>query len=194
MVGLAALFTVTAFLYASVGFGGGSTYTALLVLADTSYHILPVLSLSCNIIVVSGVLVHFTRTRHIQLQRCWPWIISSLPMAALGGYIRLTETTFIGLLGVVLFISGLILLLQPNRNFSVLRYYPRWVAPVVGGILGLIAGLTGIGGGIFLAPVLHLLRWGQPREIAGMCSIFILLNSIAGLAGQLGKHDVAILV
>lgn len=188
---LAAFFFITALLYACVGFGGGSTYNALLVLSDTDYRVLPFVALTCNIIVVSGGVWHFSRGRHIDIRKILPWVILSLPAAWIGGYIEIPEKVFIGLLGCVLFLSG-IKMLWPEKENALLqpaRQTASFIPPLIGGGLGLIAGLTGIGGGIFLAPVLHFLRWSDPRNIAGTCSLFILVNSLSGLAGQAMKLE-----
>jgi len=185
-------FLITAILYAAVGFGGGSTYNALLVLAKTDYHILPAIALSCNLIVVSSGCLYFAKAGHINIKRLLPWFITSIPAAFIGGMIPISEVFFVGLLGMVLFISGLRMLLSTKKyrddNISIVNRKP-YIAPIVGSILGLLAGIVGIGGGIFLAPVLHLLHWGKAKEIAGACSVFIFLNSLAGLAGQIIKLE-----
>lgn len=197
MLALPILFLVTASLYACVGFGGGSTYNALLVLADVDYRVIPPISLLCNIIVVSGGVWHFARAGHINIIKILPWIALSVPAAWLGGYIELPKREFTILLGAALFASG-IRMLWPDRKPNLYNGSEKdsknpeerinrpglALSLSLGGVLGLIAGLTGIGGGIFLAPVLHLLRWGNPHAIAGTCSLFILLNSLAGLTGK----------
>ena len=188
MIGLAIAFFVTALLYAAAGFGGGSTYTALLVLADTDYRAVPILSLLCNILVVSVGTWRFARAGHLDWQRSWPLFLLSVPAAWLGGRLQIGETLFVGLLGLSLFVAGLLMLWQPywQREAAAPRR-ARWIEPVAGGVLGFLAGVVGIGGGIFLAPLLYLLRWGAPRAIAATCAAFILVNSIAGLAGQASK-------
>lgn len=187
---LAFLFFMTALLYACIGFGGGSTYNALLVLNETEYRIIPLIALTCNIIVVSGGVWHFSRHKHIKIVQILPWVILSIPAAWLGGYIKIPETVFIGVLGCALLLSGIKMLWPEKEAFS-LRSQNRsalagspLIPPVIGASLGFLAGMTGIGGGIFLAPVLHLLRWSEPKNIAGICSLFILVNSLSGLIGQ----------
>ena len=188
MIGLAIAFFVTALLYAAAGFGGGSTYTALLVLADTDYRAVPILSLLCNILVVSVGTWRFARAGHLDWQRSWPVFVLSVPAAWLGGRLQIGEMLFVGLLGLSLFVAGLLMLWQPywQREAAAPRR-ARWIEPLAGGVLGFLAGVVGIGGGIFLAPLLYLLRWGAPRAIAATCAVFILINSIAGLAGQASK-------
>lgn len=186
---LAALFFITALLYASVGFGGGSTYNALLILQNTDYHLIPSIALACNIIVVAGGVWRFSRAGHLPLRRLAPFIVSSIPAAWIGGRIPVPETVFIGALGFALLASGLRLAFEkePRTAPGDAREPSPAPALAVGAALGFLAGLVGIGGGIFLAPVLYSLRWDRPRAIAGACSFFILVNSLSGLAGQLTK-------
>ena len=189
---LAFLFLMTALLYACIGFGGGSTYNALLVLGDTDYQLIPIISLMCNIVVVSGGVWHFSREGHIRLPRIAPWIVFSVPASFAGGLIPVPEVIFTGVLGFALLLSGLRLLWPEKQDPS----FPNPKAPqhrsmpaIFGTSLGLLAGITGIGGGIFLAPVLHFMRWGNAKQIAGACAFFILVNSLAGLTGQALKIE-----
>lgn len=188
MIGLALSFFVTALVYALAGFGGGSTYNALLVLAAVDYRAVPILALGCNIIVVSIGSWRFASAGHIDWRRIGPLVIFSVPLAWLGGRLEVRELLFVGLLAVALLVSGLLMLWQPRwqREGEAPRR-GKWLEPVAGGALGFLAGVVGIGGGIFLAPLLYMLRWGGERAIAGTCALFILVNSIAGLAGQLSK-------
>lgn len=187
MIGLALGFFVTALVYAMAGFGGGSTYNALLVLAEVDYRAVPVIALCCNIIVVALGSWRFAQAGHIEWVRVWPLIILSVPLAWLGGRVEIAETLFVGLLALSLLVAGLLMLWQPRCEGQASRR-GRWLEPVAGGALGFLAGVVGIGGGIFLAPLLYMLRWGSERAIAGTCAFFILVNSVAGLAGQLSKN------
>jgi len=188
MPALAAFFFLTALLYAAVGFGGGSTYNALLVLAGTDYRAVPVIALACNILVVTVGSWRFASTGHVDLKRIWPLFAFSIPFAWLGGRLAVAEPVFVGTLSLSLFAAASLMLWQPaGPGERPPRATARWVEPVAGGSLGFLAGVVGIGGGIFLAPLLYMLRWGSPRAIAGTCAVFILVNSIAGLAGQLAK-------
>lgn len=186
---LATLFFLTAALYASVGFGGGSTYTALLVVTGTDYLLIPVIALTCNILVVSGNVWRYSRENLITFSKIWPLILLSVPAAWIGGRLSISETVFIGLLWVALAIAGARLLLQPRSIDTTAppKNIPKWQATLLGGVIGFYSGLVGIGGGIFLAPVLHTLKWGTARAIAATCSLFILVNSLAGLWGQATK-------
>ena len=191
MILLAVLFFITALLYASVGFGGGSTYNALLVLHGADYTVLPTIALCCNIIVVAGGVWRFGAAGHIHIRRILPFIAGSIPLAWFGGRLPVSETVFVGLLGASLLIAGVQLLYATRApaNSAAQSALPASLALslLIGGALGFLAGIVGIGGGIFLAPVLYLMRWGTPRQIAGACSFFILVNSLSGLAGQLSK-------
>lgn len=197
MWGLAALFLITAGLYASVGFGGGSTYNALLVLSGADYRILPAVALACNIIVVTGGTIRFARAGHLSVRRMTPLIIASIPAAWVGGRLPISEVLFVGLLGFALLLSGLHLMVsrRAEASESAIPSLTPWpVGLPVGGAIGFLAGIVGIGGGIFLAPALYAMRWGTARQIAAACSFFILVNSLSGLAGQLTKlGDMALL-
>lgn len=187
---LAVLFFVVAVAYSSVGFGGGSTYNALLILSGMDYRLVPALALSCNILVVSGGVYHYWRAGFLSARQLLPFIVISVPMAWLGGSLQVSEQVFIGLLGFSLLVAALQMLLSP-RALGNEHDYGRsayWmIAASVGGGIGLLAGITGIGGGIYLAPVIYFLRLAPARTVAGITSGFILVNSFAGLAGQMLK-------
>lgn len=188
MLGLAALFFLTALLYGAAGFGGGSTYNALLVLAGTDYRAVPVIALACNILVVSVGSWRFARSGHVDWRRIWPLFVLSIPFAWIGGRLVVAELVFVGLLAASLFVAGLLMLWQPLwEKEAPAATRSRWLEPLAGGALGFLAGVVGIGGGIFLAPLLYMLRWGPPKAIAGTSAAFILANSLSGLAGQLAK-------
>lgn len=182
----AALFALTAALYASVGFGGGSTYNALLVLAGTDFRILPAIALTCNIVVVSGGTIRYAREGMMPWRRALPIALIAAPFAWAGGLTPISQKMFIGLLGLSLLIAALLMIVQQTRALvEQRRTRPRDYA--IGAGIGYFSGLVGIGGGIFLSPFLHLTRWGHGKPIAATASLFILVNSIAGLIGQLTK-------
>ncbi len=142
MIWLPLSFFITAALYASVGFAGGSTYNALLVLAGTDYRILPTSALLCNLIVACGGTYRFARAGHVEIVRIAPWIVTSVPAAWLGGYLHVSETMFVGLLGLSLLASGLRMLLKKADELTLEKSSARkgqFLAPVVGAILGLLA-------------------------------------------------------
>lgn len=185
---LALLFALTACLYASVGFGGGSTYTALLVAGGTDYALIPIVALSCNIVVVFGNTLRYSAARLIPWQRLWPILVFSVPAAWLGGRLNISEVVFIGLLAVALFLAGARLLwnASPKHENPVKPASPI-LTGMMGAAIGFYSGLVGIGGGIFLAPILYALSWGRAKTIAAACSVYILFNSAAGFIGQAMK-------
>ena len=191
MLILALLFLVTALLYASVGFGGGSTYNALLVLADTDYRILPSVALACNLIVVAGGVWQYRRSGQLSVGFALPFVALSIPMAWFGGSVPIQRQTFVLLLGLSLLAAGIAMWFQPSQTKA---SRPRnaminWLVGVpLGGAIGFLSGMVGVGGGIFLAPALHLLRLAEPKRIAATSSFFIMVNSIAGLVGQATKQ------
>lgn len=186
MLWLTGLFALVALIYASVGFGGGSTYTALLSLWGVEYQLIPVISLLCNIIVVTGGSIRFVRAGLITWPQVLPMLMVSAPLAFIGGLVPLKQWLFLTILGAALLASAVALLLQPDKMST--RALPKPLLLTVSGAVGLLAGLSGIGGGIFMAPVLHLMRWAEARRIAAFACIYILINSIAGLLGQLAKQ------
>lgn len=192
MLGL--LFFIVAAFYASVGFGGGSSYLALLVLWELPYTAIPILALTCNICVVAGNSIHYAREGYVVPRLIIPLAIISVPMAYLGGSIPLSKELFLLILFPVLLVTGVRLLVQHRQYDDVTSAYrPLALLPaiILGAGLGFVAGITGIGGGIFLAPLLYWLRAGSPKQIAATASLFILVNSLAGLLGQWQKTGVA---
>ena len=190
---LAILFFVTSVLYSSVGFGGGSTYLALLLIWGIPYFIFPVIALSCNIIVVSGNCFNYIRAGNLNLRLLIPYLIGSIPLAFLGGSLPLEKTFFEILLFLVLVTAGTLLLFNfksyDDREESY-RKVSTLISILIGGALGFISGIVGIGGGIFLSPILFLTRAGRPKHIVTSASLFILINSISGIIGQLTKNAV----
>ena len=193
MIILSILFFVTAILYASVGFGGGSTYLALLLISGVPYFIFPVIALSCNIIVVSGNCFNYIRAGNLNLRLLIPYLIGSIPLAFIGGSLPIEKWLFEILLFLVLTIAGILLLLN-FRSYDDkeerYRKVPIIISILIGGILGFISGVVGIGGGIFLSPILFLIKAGRPKHIVTTASLFILINSLLGIIGQLTKNVV----
>ena len=190
---LSILFFVTAILYSSVGFGGGSTYLALLLIWDIPYYIFPVLALVCNVIVVSGNSFNYIRTGNFNSKLLLVYLVGSIPFAFLGGSIAVEKKFFEIILFVVLSLAGFFLLIS-NRNYSEKIIKINNINPLfsimIGSVIGFISGIVGIGGGIFLSPILFLLKAAHPKQIVTTASLFILLNSISGILGQLTKENV----
>ena len=190
---LSILFFVTAILYSSVGFGGGSTYLALLLIWGIPYQIFPIIALSCNIIVVSGNSFNYIRARNLNLKLLLPYLIGSIPLAFIGGSLPVEKEFFEILLLIVLSVAGLLLLFKfksyddEEENY---RKIPITISIFIGGILGFVSGVVGIGGGIFLSPILFLIRAAKPNHIITTASLFILINSLSGIIGQLTKSSV----
>lgn len=188
------LFFLTALVYSSVGFGGGSTYLALLVLFQIPYPMIPKIALVCNIVVVAGGLYHYVRTKNLDWRSVLPFALSSVPCAYWGGKIHLSKNLFLFLLASSLLAAGLRMLLARKLVAQTRQIGTGmvWTAGLsTGAILGLLSGMVGIGGGIFLSPLLYFLGWGKPKEIAAAASFFIFVNSIAGLSGHWMKEPVS---
>ena len=188
---LVAGFFLTALLYASVGFGGGSTYAALLALSGLDYRVLPMVALACNIVVVAGSTARFARAGVTPWKGALLLTALAAPAAFLGGLVRIDEESFMVLLGASLVLTAATMLIPVAKTSEgephpLARFMPILAAPI-----GFLAGVVGIGGGIFLAPLLHLTRWRDARAIAATASFFILVNSLFGLAGQLAKNGPA---
>ena len=192
--GIPLAFFVTAALYASVGFGGGSTYTALLALTISDISLVPILSLCCNIAVVGLGSYWAMARRAFNWRLAAPFIIGSVPFAFIGGLMPLSDNVYLLLLATSLLLAGLRLMFI--GDVEVAQPAPRQntaLAFAIGAGLGLLSGMVGIGGGIFLAPILHYLRWSHAKAIAALSSFFILVNSVSGLIGQLVKTGTEVL-
>ena len=190
MIILSFLFLLTATLYSSVGFGGGSTYLALLLIWDVPYLIFPVIALFCNIIVVSGNCINYIKAGNINLKILAPYLISSVPLAFIGGSLSIDKEVFEILLFVVLTLAGALLLIKFqsfDQKIEVYKKMPIILSLVIGTSIGFVSGIVGIGGGIFLSPVLLLIRADKVKNITTAASLFILINSLSGLAGQFTK-------
>ena len=181
------LFFLIAILYASVGFGGGSSYLAVLALTALPFTQIRIIALLCNIVVVSGGTYIYIKSKLFDWKKIIPLVAASIPMALLGGYLKISQTFFFILLGITLFFAAILMWTSKfihNKgnddkiNNSLIK------DTSFGGLIGFISGMVGIGGGVFLAPLLHLSKWDVPKKIAATSSFFILVNSIAGLIGQ----------
>ena len=179
---LSTLFFITAILYSSVGFGGGSTYLALLLIWEIPYYVFPIIALCCNIIVVSGNSFNYIKAGSFNIKLLIPYLISSVPLAFIGGSLPVEKKIFEILLFFVLTIAGLLLLLNFKSYDDKKESYkkvPFSISFLIGAILGFVSGIVGIGGGIFLSPILFLIKAAKPKQIVTTTSIFILINSIS---------------
>ena len=185
------LFFIVAILYSSVGFGGGSSYLSILALTGIVFTQIRATALLCNIVVVSGNVLLFYYEKKLDWKKIIPLVAFSIPLAYLGGYLKISQQFFFILLGITLLFAAITMWLSKNivaRNEKINESKPIRNASY-GGIIGFISGMVGIGGGIFLAPLLHLTNWDTPKKIAATASFFILVNSIAGLLGQYSNPD-----
>ena len=192
MIILSIFFFITAILYSSVGFGGGSTYLALMLIWDIPYYIFPIIALFCNIIVVSGNSINYFRSDNINFNLIIPYLIGSIPFAFIGASIPVQKELFEILLFVILVIAGIFLFIESKsiNNKIKINKIPKILSIIIGSVIGFISGIIGIGGGIFLSPILFLIKAGYPKQIAASASLFILTNSVFGVAGQLTKDIV----
>ena len=181
------LFFLVAILYSSVGFGGGSSYLAVLALTSLAFIHFRAIALLCNIVVVSGGTLIYIKNKLFDWKKIFPLVLMSVPMAFIGGYLKISQTFFFILLGITLLIAAIFMWTSKfiNKKGENLNFKNSTTKDVsYGGFIGFISGMVGIGGGVFLAPLLHLTKWDTPKKIAATSSFFILVNSIAGLGGQ----------
>lgn len=176
-------FFAIAFVYASVGFGGGSSYLAILALYALPFKEIRLIALVCNIIVVTGGTLVFIKNNQVDWKKILPLVIVSVPMAFFGAKLKLSEQFFFIILGISLLIAALLLWIKTEV---------REIKPanavrdgLLGGTIGFLSGVVGIGGGIFLSPILNLSGWDTAKRIAATASVFILVNSLSGIARQL---------
>jgi uncharacterized protein len=178
---------LVALLYASVGHGGASGYIAVMALAAMPTLSIKPTALVLNILVSAIALFQFSRAGHFNWRTFWPFALTSIPCSFIGGMVYLPPHLLKPLLGVVLLFSAWRLLFRQRKNPGPATPPGIPLAMVIGALLGILSGLTGVGGGIFLSPLLLLLGWAEMRETAGISALFILLNSAAGLMGHLAS-------
>jgi len=179
------LFLLISFLYSAVGFGGGSSYLAILSLFITDFNTIRTHALLCNIAVVTIGCIIAYRKGFLSLKKAIPYTIFSVPAALWGATFKLSQQSFFLLLSGALILSAVALFFQVVRPVKPLEDRKKVLVRSVplGTALGFLSGLVGIGGGIFLSPVLNLLNWEDTKKIAGIAGFFILVNSIGGIAG-----------
>lgn len=185
------LFFLISILYSSVGFGGGSSYLAILALTSLAFTQIRATALLCNIIVVSGNVFIYYRKKELNIYKMLPLVLLSIPFSYLGGFLKISENLFFILLGTTLLLAAISMWISKKIATSnkALRQNNNTKNGAIGSIIGFISGIVGIGGGIFLAPILHLTNWDSPKSIAATTSVFIFVNSIAGFIGQSSNLD-----
>lgn len=180
---LPAIFTI-AILYSSVGHGGASGYLAVMALFAIAPEITRPTALTLNLFVASIGAFQFYRSGHFDWRTFWPFAVTSVPFAFVGGMIKLPTDVYKIILGSVLLFAAFRLAWNFTRNEIELRPPSLWVALFIGAAIGLLSGLVGVGGGIFLTPILLLMHWSEAKTAAGVSALFILVNSVSGLAGN----------
>src|SRR5690606_34307293 len=180
------IFFIIALFYSSVGFGGGSSYLAIMSLFLTDFYEIRSTALILNICVVTIGTIIFVRNKVFDFKLFWPFLVSSIPLAYFGAQLKLSQKSFFLILGSALILSGIAMMLRyikaklESHEFSLVKKLS------LGGSVGFLAGVSGIGGGIFLSPTLNLLNWANPRTVAALASVFILVHSSPGLVGLTG--------
>jgi uncharacterized membrane protein YfcA len=185
------LLLLVAFLYASVGHGGASGYLALMALFAVPPVVMKPTALVLNLFVSAVSFIQFYRAQHFRKEICWPLVAASIPASFIGGMITVQAGLYKKILGVVLLISVARFLMPSGKDKGTLKESNRTALFVIGGVIGFLSGLIGIGGGIILSPILLLLRWTNMKQTAAISAIFIFLNSVAGLLGQLAKSSIS---
>ncbi|WP_294328494.1 sulfite exporter TauE/SafE family protein [uncultured Chryseobacterium sp.] len=187
-------FLIIAFVYSSVGFGGGSSYLAVLAMYSLPYQEIRLTALICNVIVVVGGFYIYIKNKQIDWKKVLPITLISVPMAYLGAVLKISQETFFLILGITLILAAILLWIKTETKTEESGLQKSTSAVLgnsfLGGGIGFLSGLVGIGGGIFLSPLLNLMKWDTPRKIAATSSVFILANSISGIFGQLAKLSV----
>lgn len=195
LIFLVTIFFIIALLYSSVGFGGGSSYLAILSIYVPDFLQVKTIALLSNLVVVSAGTYLFYKQGYFDQKKFLPLVICSIPAAFIAATIHIAESSFFILLGVVLTLSGILLVLQMFVRPSAAGFKHSDAILFnlsIGGGVGFLSGLVGIGGGILLSPILNLLNWDNAKKIAALASFFILVNSVAGLCGQAVSHNLRI--
>ena len=184
------LFLLISTVYSSAGFGGGSSYLAIMALFQFDYVSIRMLALLCNLTVVSTSVFLFYKSGYLNIKRVVPLVLLSIPMAFLGGLINISEDQFFFGLGLTLLIAAILMLIN-NKKATTLTL-PKYSSSIIGGSIGFLSGIVGIGGGIFLSPVLYHTKWAGAKAIAATTAVFILANSTSGLIGQVITHGISL--
>ncbi|WP_167015020.1 sulfite exporter TauE/SafE family protein [Chitinophaga sp. Cy-1792] len=191
---LCLLFFLVALMYSAAGFGGGSSYLAILALWGVDFQLMKSTALLCNIAVVVGGVYHFYKEGHLPMKKALQISLVSVPLAFLGSWLPIKQSTFFLVLGIALTLAAVLmcirLFFERKQEIEEVKSHNNTVYGLIGGAIGLLSGMTGIGGGIYLAPVLKLGKYDTSKNIAGISSFFILVNSISGIFGQIVKKQV----
>lgn len=180
------LFFGVAFLYSSVGHGGASGYLAVLSFFTVPAALMSTTALILNVLVAGTALIAYTRAKHLVIQLTWPFVIASVPTAFLGGLVRVSTSVYLIILAAVLFLASLRFLFEVrSRSEEVTVKSPSlFISLPIGAAIGFLSGVVGVGGGIFLSPLILMMGWADPKRTAATSAAFILVNSLAGLSGR----------
>lgn len=192
---LASLVFLVAALYSSVGHGGASGYLAILSLFAVPPAQMATTALTLNVLVAGIAAISYVRAGHFSLRLFWPFAVTSIPLAFAGGLLTVSDPLYYFLLAVALMVAAirLFLSLASAKDAEEVRQMPFAVALPVGGSIGLLSGIVGVGGGIFLSPVMLLLKWATAKQTAATAAVFILVNSLAGLGARVVRSDLYLL-
>lgn len=184
------LLAIIAFLYSSVGHGGASGYLAVMALVGVAPAMMKPSALVMNLAVSLFSFIGFYKAGFFRFKLFWPFAISSIPMAFLGGTMTLSDSIYKKILAACILISIIRLVYQFNNSNEKNRPIPLWAGLLSGGLIGLLSGMIGIGGGIILSPLMLLMRWSSLKETAAVSALFIFVNSLSGLYGQFQKGGI----
>ncbi len=189
---LAGLFFLIAFVYSSVGLGGGSSYTALMAVFGMNTLEIPMISLTLNLFATSVGSYNFIRNKHARLRLILPFLISSIPMAYVGGALQLPKEIFywVLLISLLLVAARIYIWEQTTVKLNLGQAAKLVISFLIGSVLGLIAGIVGIGGGIYLVPIIIILGLGTEKEAAACGVIFVWINSLSGLIARLQYNSI----
>lgn len=184
---LLAALAVVAFLYSSVGHGGASGYLAVMAIAGVAPAMMKSSALLMNVAVSLISFIGFYRAGYFRFKLFYPFAIASIPMAFIGGTMVLPDPIYKKLLAICLLIAIARMIVQYKEQGEAHKHAPIWLCLLIGGVVGLLSGMIGIGGGIILSPLILLLGWASLKETAAVSALFIFVNSLSGLIGQLQK-------
>lgn len=184
------LLAIIAFLYSSVGHGGASGYLAIMAIMGVAPTLMKSSALVMNLSVSIISFIGFYRAGHFKFKLFWPFAISSMPMAFVGGTMTLSDSVYKKILAACILISIIRLLYQFKNQDEANRPIPLWAGLLAGGLIGLLSGMIGIGGGIILSPLILLMRWATLKQTAAVSALFIFVNSLSGLYGQMQKGGI----
>ena len=184
------LLALVAFLYSSVGHGGASGYLAIMAIFGVAPQMMKSSALVMNLCVSAISFIGFYKAGHFRWKLFFPFAVASVPMAFLGGTVALSDSIYKKVLAVCILVSIARLLYQFKGEVRPAREIPAWAGLLSGGLIGLLSGMIGIGGGILLSPLMLLMRWSTIKETAAVSALFIFVNSLSGLVGQLQKGGI----